>query len=70
MAVESDRTLLGAIRAAKRRAEGARADDTAVREAQQEVDRLVRQIAQPPEPLSVAPGFQGERVDEPAEDPR
>jgi hypothetical protein len=70
MAVESDRTLLGAIRAAKRRAEGARADDTAVREAQQEVDRLVRQIAQPPEPLSVAPGFEGERVDEPAEDPR
>jgi hypothetical protein len=70
MAVESDRTLLGTIRAAKRRLEEVRADDTAVRESQHEMDRLVQHIAKPPEPLSVAPGFEGERVDESAEDPR
>jgi len=70
MAVENDRTLLGTIRAAGRRLEEVRADDTAVQEAQQEADRLIQQIAKPPEPLSVAPGFEGERVDEPAEDSR
>lgn len=70
MAVESDKTLLGTIRSAKRRLEQARADDTRLREAQQEVDRLVEQIAKPPEPLSVAPGFEGERLDESGEDPR
>jgi hypothetical protein len=70
MAVESDNTLLGTIRAAKRRLEEALADDTAVREAQQEADRLIQHIAKPPEPLSVAPGSEGERVDEPAEDSR
>ena len=70
MAVESDRKLLGAIRAAKRRLEGAQADDTAVREAQQQAERLIQQIAKPPEPLSVLSGFEGERVDESAEEPR
>jgi hypothetical protein len=70
MAVESDKTLLGTIRAAKRQLEEVLADDTAVREAQQEADRLIQQIAKPPEPLSVAPGSEGERVDEPAEDSR
>jgi hypothetical protein len=69
MAVESDRRLLGSILAARRRVDEVRADDTAVREAQREAERLIQEIAKPPEPLSGPPGFQGERVDESAAGP-
>jgi hypothetical protein len=70
MAIEADKGLLGAIRDARRRLEEVRADDTAVHEAQLEADRLIQQIAKPPEPLSVLPGSEGERVDESAANPR
>jgi hypothetical protein len=69
MAVESDERLLGSIQAARRKVEEVRADDRAVREAQQEAERLIRDIAKPPEPLSGSPGFEGERVDETAAGP-
>jgi hypothetical protein len=70
MAVESDRRLLETVSAAKRRLEEVQADDSAVREAQLEGDRLIQLIAKPPEPLTVSPGFEGERVDEAAEGSR
>jgi hypothetical protein len=70
MAVENDKEFLETVGAARRRLEEVQADDSTVREAQREADRLIELIAQPPEPLSVAPGFEGELVDEAAEGSR